>query len=87
MDKFTRNVDDLVNELNAAKQHLTRYIKNNYKLDVHYIVSPSDKTGKHGGHNRLIYLLTDDIYNLLKNTYNIFSYKTPNYEVIITNII
>jgi very-short-patch-repair endonuclease len=70
MDKFTRNVDELIAELNTAKQHLTRYIKNNYKLNVHYIVNPSDKTGKHGGHNRLIYLLTDDVYNLLKNTYN-----------------
>ena len=70
MDEFTRNVDTLINELNTAKQHLTRYIKNNYKLNVHYIVTPSDKTGKRGGHNRVIYLLTDDIYNLLKNTYN-----------------
>ena len=70
MDKFTRNIDELVPELNARRDNVTRYIKNNYKLNVHYIVTPTTRTGKQGGQNRIIYLLTHDIYNLLKNTYN-----------------
>lgn len=70
MDKFTRNIDDLVPELNATKTCLARYVKNNYKLNVHYTVTPSERIGKRGGHNRIIYLLTEGIYNLLKNTYN-----------------
>jgi very-short-patch-repair endonuclease len=70
MDKFTGNLDDLVNELNAAKYNLTRYIKKNYKLNIHYIVTPGHNNRKQGGHNRIIYLLREDIYNLLKNTYN-----------------
>lgn len=70
MEKFTRNIDELVPELTTAKQHLTRYIKNNYKLNVHYTVTHNNKVGKWGGHNRITYLLTEDVYNLLRNTYN-----------------
>ena len=72
MTEFTKNLDELL-YLSSQKVNLTSYLKKNYRENIHYIIEQdkSKNTLKHGGHNKIIFLLTDSTYELLKNSYNL----------------
>jgi len=69
--KFTRDFDELLS-LATQKIHLVRHLHKNYRENVHYIVTKTaNPSKKHGGHNKITYLLTEEAFELFKNTYNI----------------
>ena len=72
MSNFTRNLDELL-YLTKQKVNIVRYLIKNYRENIHYIIEQdkSKNTLKHGGHNKIIFLLTDSTYELLKNSYNL----------------
>jgi very-short-patch-repair endonuclease len=69
---FTKNIDECVSLFNSQKINLTLYVKKNFKEGVHFIEKKqTDKLNHSGGHNRIHMFLTDEAFNLVKNTYNI----------------
>lgn len=73
--RFNRNIDELIPRLSKNKYNLERYLHRNFTQNVHYIVIPlkrveSDKK-KHGGHNKIDFLLTDEGFTLLENSFNL----------------
>jgi very-short-patch-repair endonuclease len=69
---FTKNIDELVDMFNTQKINLTKYVKKNFKEGVNFIEEKQcEKLNYRGGHNRIHMLLTEDAYNLVKNTYNL----------------
>jgi very-short-patch-repair endonuclease len=73
MNDFNRNLDEL---LYLSKKHnLVFHLKKNYKENFHYIILKSDLKNLHtkkqrGGHNKTIYMLTEDAFEILKNSFN-----------------
>jgi very-short-patch-repair endonuclease len=74
MNTFNRNLDEL---LHLSKKHnIVHHLKKNYKENLHYIIGNynlhnPNKTEKRGGHNKIIYMLTEDAFELLKNSFNL----------------
>ena len=70
MSKFTRNIDDLLHL--SSKTLIVKHLKKNYKENVHYIIEPTKpKDRQYGGQNKIEYYLTEEAFELLKNTYNL----------------
>jgi len=78
MNEFSRNLDELL-YLSLNKDNIVHHLKKNYKENVHYIIEKpnlnnqdkTEKKGTRGGHNKIIYMLTEDAFELLKNSYNL----------------
>jgi very-short-patch-repair endonuclease len=75
MNEFSRNLDELL-YLSLNKDHIVHHLKKNYKENVHYIIekpnlNKQNKIGTRGGHNKIIYMLTEEAFELLKNSYNL----------------
>ena len=73
MPEFTRDLEELVCHFKSQKVHLTLHLEKNYRENIHYIkypVTADGKTNKHGGHNRIVYMLTEEAYELFKNSFN-----------------
>lgn len=72
MSLFTRDLEELF-ELTKVKSSLTDHLKKNYRENVHYIIERKDYTNskKYGGQNKITYKLTEEAFQLLKNTYNL----------------
>ena len=72
MDEFTRNLDDLL-YLSAKKYNLVRNLKKNYKENIHYIIKKNvyKSRGNTGGQNKFEFLLTENAFELLKNSFNL----------------
>jgi len=69
---FTKNIDELVDMFNAQKDSVTRFVRKNFKEGVNFIEqNQAEKLNQRGGHNRIRILLTEEAYNLVKNTYNL----------------
>jgi very-short-patch-repair endonuclease len=69
---FTKNIDELVDVFNSQKVCLTTFVRKNFKDGIHFIEQKQgEKLNHRGGHNRIHILLTEDAYNLVKNTYNL----------------
>jgi very-short-patch-repair endonuclease len=69
---FTKNIDELVDMFNTKKVCLTTFVRKNFKEGVNFIEqNQAEKLNQRGGHNRIHMLLTEDAYNLVKNTYNL----------------
>ena len=68
---YTRNIEELL-YLTKQKFKLVENLKKNYKENIHYIIKKAnyDKK-KHGGHNKIDYILTEEAFELLKNTFNL----------------
>jgi len=77
MEKFNRSIDELVDSLTKLKANLIKYLKKNFKENIHYIkVFPKKEVllngkYKHGGHNYYDILLTEEAFELLKNSFNL----------------
>lgn len=75
MNKFTHSIDELPILLSASKEKIVVNLKKNYKENIHYIIEPYIKPASinntRGGHNKILYKLTESAFNLLKNSYNL----------------
>jgi very-short-patch-repair endonuclease len=73
MGEFVHNLDELFAYLTTKKYRLTSHLTKNYKENIHYIVKKDElkNVKKHGGQNKIDYLLTKDAFELLKNSYNL----------------
>ena len=72
MNQFIRNLDELL-YLASRKASLTDNLKKNYKENIHYIKQDDIKHAdvkKNGGQNKITYLLTEEAFELFKNSYN-----------------
>jgi len=71
MSLFTRNLDELL-YLSNTKCTIVKNLKKNYKENVHYVIDKNKHTKKNGGgQNKIEYYLTEDAFELLKNSYNL----------------
>jgi len=72
-DIFCKNLEDLLPSLNAKKFNVTYNLVRSFAKNKHYITKPAMKSsnGGRGGHNRVDYFLTEEAYELLKNSYNL----------------
>ena len=73
MPEFTRDLDDLVSHFKTQKVQLTIHLEKNYRENIHYTKSRVTGVGdnrKHGGHNRIVYMLTEEAFELFKNSFN-----------------
>jgi very-short-patch-repair endonuclease len=69
---FTKNIDELLDVFNSQKVCLTTFVRKNFKDGIHFIEQKqTEKLNYRGGHNRIHMMLTEDTYNLVKNTYNL----------------
>jgi hypothetical protein len=77
MSSFTRDLEVLVCHFKTQKVQLTLHLEKNYRENIHYIkypVTADSKTKKqNGGQNRIIYMLTEDAFELLKNSFKLRS--------------
>lgn len=73
MSYFTEDLEALVLHLCCRKVDLTSHLKKNYRENIHYIVERDNfkNTSKYGGQNKITYKLTEDAYEILKNSYNL----------------
>ena len=60
--EFVRDIEELLHEFDSRKDILVRFLRKNFKQDVHYICKIVKSVGRHGGHNRAIYMLTQDAW-------------------------
>jgi very-short-patch-repair endonuclease len=72
MCEFVRNLEELLH-LTNTKYRLVEHLTKNYKENIHYIIKRNkNKINKqYGGQNKINYLLTEDAFELLKNTFNL----------------
>lgn len=71
-NKFTISLDTIYMELSSLKSKVAIHLKKNYKLNIHYIIIDTIKTDKrHGGHNKITYMLTQESADILKNSFNL----------------
>jgi very-short-patch-repair endonuclease len=72
MCEFVRNLEELLH-LASAKCRLVEHLTKNYKENIHYIIERNIyKINKqYGGQNKINYLLTEDAFEILKNSYNL----------------
>lgn len=77
VDKFTfsRNIEDLLEEgTGTRKDTLVRYLCKHFKENAHYIKTTVDEAlpkAPGGGYKRAIYFVSDDVYELIKSSYNL----------------
>jgi very-short-patch-repair endonuclease len=70
MSLYTRNLDELLH-IASKKHNLVHNLKKNYKENNHYIIEKNNIKKGSGGHNKNIYLLTEEAFELLKNSFNL----------------
>lgn len=80
MEKFNRNLEEIVELLNVKqKWNLVRNLKKNYQLNIQYIIvqpvvlqiKEGEKNKGGSGKNKLDFMLTEQTYELLKNSYDL----------------
>lgn len=72
MASFIKNIEEL-SYLSSKKVNLTTNLKKNYKENIHYIIKKNKykNENKNGGQNKIDYLLTEDAFELFKNSFNL----------------
>ena len=72
MTLYTRNLEELLH-ITGQKFNLVRNLTKNYKENIHYIIEKNKSYNNHrrGGHNKHNYLLTEEAFDLLKNSFNL----------------
>jgi very-short-patch-repair endonuclease len=70
MNEYTRNLEELLH-LSTKKCHLLQHLKKNYKENVHYIKIKSEPRKQNGGQNKIVFMLTQKAFELLKNSFNL----------------
>ena len=70
--QFSKNLEELLEFITSPKNIIVRYLKNNFKENIHFIViRPNNFNKKHGGNNKIDYLLTEKSFELVKNSFNL----------------
>ena len=80
---FTHNIDGLVDDLGSIKGSVVRFIRKNFKENVHYVMSKSEQSGKYGGNNKVTTLLTADAFELCKTSFNMKHKYVPHYANVV----
>jgi hypothetical protein len=74
MAQFTRDLEELL-YLSPKKSNIVNHLQKNYRESIHYTVerlsSIVDKPKKNGGQNKMIFKLTEEAFELMKNSYNL----------------
>ena len=72
MSKFTKDLDGLLH-LSNHKSSLVSHLKKNYRENIHYVVEKDicKNKNKYGGQNKIEFKLTEEAFELLKNSYNL----------------
>ena len=77
MPEFTRDLDDLVSHFKSQKVQLTLHLEKNYRENIHYTKSPlkvgTETKKRNGGQNRIVYMLTEEAFELFKNSFKLRS--------------
>lgn len=69
---YTKNLEELLNYFDVRKDSLVRFLKNNFKENIHYIKNtPYFNIGKHGGQNKDLYMLKNDVFEIIKDSFNL----------------
>ena len=70
--EFVKDIDELVEELKTQKVRMVEHLKKNYKENKHYIIDKNYavKPIKRGGHNKVRFLVTEECFNLIYNSFN-----------------
>ena len=76
MSEFTRDLEELLTIFTSSKQKMIVNLKKNYQENIHYVISKKNnlvnKNGnRHGGHNKLTFMLTEYAFKLFKNSFNL----------------
>ncbi len=52
---------------------IVQFLKNNFKENVHYVIKKkyNNKKQGRGGYNKITYLLTEQTFDLIKNSFNL----------------
>ena len=68
---FNKNLEDIVPILKVKrKEHIASFTEKNFKEFIHYI-KIKNNLKKHGGNNKIDYMLTEETFTLIKNSYNL----------------
>ena len=70
MSLYARNLEELL-YLASQKDHLVKHLTKNYRENIHYIIQKNIRTIQRGGHNKITYILTEEVFELLKNSFNL----------------
>lgn len=77
MPEFTRDLEELVCHFKSQKVQLTLHLERNYRENIHYTKSPlkivHETKKQNGGQNKIVYMLTEDAFELLKNSFKLRS--------------
>jgi len=95
MDKieFSRNIDELTSllKMDKNKHSIVRYILKNFREDIHYKKNKCNgKINQRGGHNKINYELTGNVFELVLNCFNLKNrylpvvLNTPNVNIIMS---
>ena len=69
---FNKNLEELLSIFKTQKVKLVNFLKNNFKENIHYIINKNiNLSTKHGGHNKINYLVNKETFELIKNSYNL----------------
>ena len=84
MTEFTKNLDELL-YLSTQKHRLVSHLQKNYRENIHYIITKNIdlKVKQNGGQNKIIFMLNEKAFELLKNSFNLRN----RYIVEITDIV
>jgi very-short-patch-repair endonuclease len=72
MSIFIKNLEDL-SHLSNQKGTLVKHLQKNYRENIHYVVQKDNfkNMNKYGGQNKMVFMLTEEAFELLKNSYNL----------------
>ena len=74
MPEFTRDLEELVCHFTTKKINLIRNLEKNYRENIHYTRSQlkvvNETKKQNGGQNRIVYMLTEEAFELFKNSFN-----------------
>ena len=74
MPEFTYDLDESLSCFQTSKYNLIRHLERNYRENIHYtksqlkVVNQTKK--QNGGQNKIVYMLTEDAFELFKNSFN-----------------
>lgn len=68
---FNKNLEDIVPILKVKrKDRIVSFTEKHFKEFIHY-VKIKNNLKKHGGNNKIDYMLTEETFTLIKNSYNL----------------
>lgn len=72
-NNFTKNLEELEKIFkDSQKIRIVEFLKNNFKENVHYVMKKNiNIKKKRGGHNKISYLMTEEVYEFIKNSFNL----------------